>query len=618
MMRGEEQTKNATADHGARGILSAVRGSITGLGASMRRATHMFSDAFLWAFRGIVAGNRFSSLTRRIVVFQVVALLVLVAGVLYLNQFRQGLIDARKQALLVQAEIIAGAVAETAVGTLEAEVIDPLAELEKRDQWVDPDLQFQDRDVPISATAAAPVLRRLILPTQTRARLYDKDGWLILDSRQLTASGQIVAFELPPVGGAEDQSWTVQAMAWLRSLAPGPNYERYLEAGSQNGRIYDEVSLALGGFSATMERMNDRSELIVSVAVPVQRFRAVLGVLMLSTEGGDIDAIVQAERLAIVEVFLIALGVAILLSVVLAGTIAEPVRRLAETAERVSQGVTERVEIPDFTDRRDEIGDLSGALRGMTDALYGRIDAIEAFAADVAHELKNPLTSVRSAVETLSIVKDDTAREKLMGIIQHDIRRIDRLISDISEASRLDAELSREELVPFNVVNLAETIVDLFNTTGTKDGKSVRLEVQDVADRRAFDSRGTDSRIGQVLRNLIDNALSFSPESGEVTLQVARIGDSVLVTVEDEGPGVPEDSLEKIFERFHTDREGEFGRHSGLGLSISKQIVLAHRGTIYAENRDEGGARFVVELPAARTHDTKAIPRETSKPSKET
>ncbi len=619
MMRGEDQPTNATTDRrGAHGILSAVRTGIAGVGTSIKRATQMFSEAFLWAFRGIVAGNRFSSLTRRIVVFQVVALLVLVAGVLYLNQFRQGLIDARKQALLVQAEIIAGAVAETAAGTLEAEVIDPLAELEKRDQWVDPDLEYQDRDVPISATAAAPVLRRLILPTQTRARLYDKDGWLILDSRQLTASGQIVAFELPPVGGTEDQSWTVEVMAWLRSFAPGPDYERYLEAGSQNGRIYDEVNLALGGFSATMERMNDRSELIVSVAVPVQRFRAVLGVLMLSTEGGDIDAIVQAERLAIVEVFLIALGVAILLSVVLAGTIAEPVRRLAETAERVSQGVTERVEIPDFTDRRDEIGDLSGALRGMTDALYGRIDAIEAFAADVAHELKNPLTSVRSAVETLSIVKDDAAREKLMGIIQHDIRRIDRLISDISEASRLDAELSREELVPFNLANLAETIVDLFNTTGTKDGKSVRLDVQDVADRVAFDSRGTDSRIGQVLRNLIDNALSFSPEGGLVTLQVARIGEGVLVTVEDEGPGMPEDSLEKIFERFHTDREGEFGRHSGLGLSISKQIVLAHRGTIYAENRDEGGARFVMELPAARTSDTKAAPRETSKPRKET
>ena len=614
MMRGEEQPTGATSPSG---WVSVVRGGFVALGANVRRASNMLTDSVLWAFRGVVAGNRFSSLTRRIVVFQVVALLVLVAGVLYLNQFRQGLIDARKQALLVQAEIIAGAVAETAAGTLEAEVIDPLADLEKRDQWVDPDMEYRDRDVPISATEAAPILRRLILPTQTRARLYDKDGWLILDSRQLTASGQIIAFELPPVGGAEEQSWTARTMAWFRALAPGPDYERYLEAGSQNGRIYDEVNLALGGFSATMERMNDRSELIVSVAVPVQRFRAVLGVLMLSTEGGDIDAIVQAERLAIVEVFLIALGVAILLSVVLAGTIAEPVRRLAETAERVSQGVTERVEIPDFTDRRDEIGDLSGALRGMTDALYARIDAIEAFAADVSHELKNPLTSVRSAVETLSIVKDETAREKLMDVIQHDIRRIDRLISDISEASRLDAELSREELVPFNLANLAETIVDLFNTTGTKDGKSVRLEVQDVPDRAAFDTTGTDSRIGQVLRNLVDNALSFSPEGGVVTLQLARIGDSLLVTVEDEGPGVPKDSLQKIFERFHTDREGDFGSHSGLGLSISKQIVLAHRGHIYAENREEGGARFVVELPAARKPLAKTAPKDPSKPGKE-
>jgi two-component system sensor histidine kinase ChvG len=205
-----------------------------------------------------------------------------------------------------------------------------------------------------------------------------------------------------------------------------------------------------------------------------------------------------------------------------------------------------------------------------------------------------------------------------MGVIQHDIRRIDRLISDISEASRLDAELSREELLPFNLADLAETIVDLFNTTGTDGRKSVQVAVADVADRAAFEVRGMDRRIGQVLRNLVDNALSFSPEEGTVALEVTRIGDDVLLTVEDEGPGVPEDSLEKIFERFHTDREGEFGRHSGLGLSISKQIVAAHRGAVYAENRDEGGARFVVELPAARIPAPRGASKETVKePSKD-
>lgn len=605
--RHEERSHNA-------GTLIWVRLALVRLGKNLRGVARMFIDGVRWAFQGVLAGNRFSTLTRRIVVFQIVALLVLVAGVLYLNQFRQGLIDARKQALLVQSEIIAGAVAETATASLEAEIIDPLGDITADENWVDPDRLFEERDVPISATAAAPILRRLILPTQTRARLYDKDGWLILDSRQLSASGQIVAFELPPLGGTEDQSWMSRFSIWVRDILPGADYQRYQEAGSQNGRIYQEVGLALGGLSATMERLNDRGELIVSVAVPVQRFRAVLGVLLLSTKGGDIDAIVRAERLQIVQVFLIALSVAILLSVILASTIAEPVRRLAETAERVADGITERVEIPDFTDRRDEIGDLSGALRGMTNALYDRIDAIEAFAADVAHELKNPLTSIRSAVETLSIVKDDSAREKLMGVIQHDIRRIDRLISDISEASRLDAELSREEQVPLNLATLAETIADMFNTANAEAQNRVVVEVDetDSAQNRLFVS-GVDRRLGQVLHNLIDNAFSFSPAGALIKLKVVRLEDKVRLSVEDSGPGVPADSLTRIFDRFHTDREGEFGRHSGLGLSISKQIIQAHRGEIFAENRDEGGARFIVELKAATPPTVKA----TSKPADE-
>ncbi len=610
MTRTQEQHGRPPGKPGPGGVgplgvlLKAGRAFFSGLGQGAREGAGMFAQGFKWALRGIIAGNRFSSLTRRIVVFQVVALLVLVAGVLYLNQFRQGLIDARKQALLVQAEIIAGAVAETATATLEAEVVDPFASGGLNDEtWVDPDILFQQRDVPINASQAAPILRRLILPTQTRARLYDKDGWLILDSRQLTVSGQIIAFELPPPGRTQEQSWVRQLADWVGALAPGTSYQRYQEAGSQNGRIYQEVGLALSGLSASMERLNARGELIVSVAVPVQRFRAVLGVLMLSTKGGDIDAIVRAERIAIAEVFLVALGVAILLSVVLAGTIAEPVRRLAETAERVAQGARERVDIPDFTNRRDEIGDLSGALRGMTNALYDRIDAIEAFAADVAHELKNPLTSVRSAVETLSIVKDDASRDRLMEIIQHDIRRIDRLISDISEASRLDAELSREELVPVNIAHLAETIVDMFNTTSADKGKAIRVEsvlqAADTAKSTAPVVLGMERRIGQVLRNLVDNALSFSPEGGVVRVKVAVLDASVRLSVEDDGPGIPPDSLVKIFERFHTDREGEFGRHSGLGLSISKQIVEAHHGSIVAENREQGGARFLVDLPVA-------------------
>ena len=385
---------------------------------------------------------------------------------------------------------------------------------------------------------------------------------------------------------------------------PGSNLERFREAGSQNGTMYEEVAAALAGQASSKERVNDRGELIVSVAVPIQRYRAVLGVLMLSTRGGDIDRIVRAERVAILQVFLVALGVTILLSVLLAGTIAEPVRRLAQAAEIVRRGKNARAQIPDFTGRRDEIGDLSGALRDMTNALYNRIDAIESFAADVAHEIKNPLTSLRSAIETFRLAKDEKQKDRLMEIIQEDVRRIDRLISDISNASRLDAELSRSELEDVNVVTLLETVCDLFNETGAAGSARVKLDIDAGAPgREGMVVKGFDTRLGQVVRNLIDNALSFSPEGGTVRVSASRERGRIFIRVEDEGPGIAPENFERIFDRFHTDRPDSFGEHSGLGLAISRQIVEAHGGTIVAGNRmkdgEVRGACFTVELPEA-------------------
>ncbi|MEN6542166.1 sensor histidine kinase [Parvibaculum sp.] len=575
-----------------------------------RRIAEMLPGAIFNAFRGFLLRGRFSSLTRRIVAFNVVALCVLVSGVLYLNQFREGLIDARRQSLLTQAEIIAGAIAESATSNQEAPVVDPLERRRNKPRDIRPPVAGDmDEDegggeLPIIPENAAPILRRLVLPTQTRARLYDKDGWLILDSRQLTASGQIVAFELPPPAGAEAPGPLGHLRDRLLGLLPGRDLERYKEAGSQNGTIYSEVTRALRGIPSSMERVNDRGELIVSVAVPIQRYRAVLGTLMLSTRGGDIDAIVRAERLAIMQLFLIDLGVTILLSVLLAGTIAEPVRRLAESAEIVRRGKTRRAQIPDFTARRDEIGELSGALRDMTNALYRRMDAIESFAADVAHELKNPLTSLRSAIETFTLAKDEKAKARLMQIIQDDVRRIDRLISDISNASRLDAELSREEMEDVNLATLLETVCDLFTETGASGSAKVALSIEPGPHGRAgMIVKGFDMRLGQVMRNLIDNALSFSPEGGTVHVLAERVPGRIIIRVEDEGQGISPDNFERIFDRFHTDRPDSFGEHSGLGLAISKQIVEAHRGTIRAENRMEdgrvAGARFIVELPSS-------------------
>jgi two-component system sensor histidine kinase ChvG len=356
-----------------------------------------------------------------------------------------------------------------------------------------------------------------------------------------------------------------------------------------------------------MVRVNDRGEVIVSVAVPVQRFRAVRGVLMLSTQGADIDDMVEAERLAIFKVFLIAAGVMVVLSMLLAGTIAGPVRRLADGAERVRRRIRTRVEIPDFTRRRDEIGHLSGALRDMTGALYTRIEAIESFAADVSHELKNPLTSLRSAVETLPMAKTEANRKRLLEVIEHDVRRLDRLITDISDASRLDAELQRQEAAPVDFAQMLEALVKAANEVPGDVAVTLRLEGGPPA---AFRVPGHDSRLGQVVSNLIDNARSFSPAGGSVRLTCRKLKNEVDILIDDDGPGVRPEALEKIFERFYTDRPEDqgFGQNSGLGLSISKQIVEAHGGRIWVENRvapatagEEPkvlGARFHVRLPA--------------------
>jgi len=594
----EEEIRDRASD------ASAPSGGADGTPGLARRMPDSLSR-LLANFRSFLARGRFSSLTRRIVVFNVAAIFVLLSGILYLNQFREGLIDARRQSLLVQAEIIANAIGQGATAAPGATVIDPLAagHILAPPPGDSSDAVIQE-DVLINPETAAPILRRLVLPTRTRARLYGKEGWLILDSRQLSASGQIVAFELPPPEDADEGSVIDRFLQWGRSLLPGRNLERFREAGSQNGTMYDEVVAALSGMASSKERVNDRGELIVSVAVPIQRYRAVLGVLMLSTRGGDIDRIVRAERIAILQVFLVALGVTILLSVLLAATIAEPVRRLAQAAEAVRRGKNARAQIPDFTGRRDEIGDLSGAIRDMTNALYNRIDAIESFAADVAHEIKNPLTSLRSAIETFRLAKDEKQKDRLMEIIQDDVRRIDRLISDISNASRLDAELSRSELEDVNVATLLETVSDLFNETGVAGSARVKLDIDPGAPgREGMVVKGFDNRLGQVMRNLIDNALSFSPKGGTVHVTASRAPGRIVIRVDDEGPGIEPENFERIFDRFHTDRPDSFGEHSGLGLAISRQIIEAHGGTIRADNRMKDGkvmgACFTVELPEA-------------------
>jgi two-component system sensor histidine kinase ChvG len=550
----------------------------------------------------------FSSLTRRIVSLNLAGLIALVASILYLSQFRAGLIDARAQSLLTQAEIIAGAIAASATVETNTITIDPdrLLDLKPGESYGAPD-ELSGLDFPINPERVAPLLRLLITPTKTRARIYDRDGVLILDSRSLYARGDVLRFELPPPS-TEKPGIAERAMIAVRTWLNRGDLPLYRELGPENGKGYQEVQQSLDGQKRSMVRINERGEVIVSVSVPVQRFRAVHGALMLSTQGDDIDQMVTAERLAILKVFGVASAVMIVLSLLLASTIAGPVRRLADSAERVRGRIRMRVEIPDFTGRRDEIGHLSGALRDMTDALYNRIEAIETFAADVAHELKNPLTSLRSAVETLPLARNENSRSRLLAVIEHDVKRLDRLISDISDASRLDAELQRQDEAPVDLRRLLNTLTSVANET--RLGHDVAVDVRfEGSPRDTFSIPGHDSRLGQVISNLLVNAQSFSNAGGKVRIVCRRVRSEIEIVIDDDGPGIREDALEKIFERFYTDRPHQgFGQNSGLGLSISKQIIEAHRGRIWAENRQGrvnadgeatvAGARFVVRLPA--------------------
>jgi two-component system sensor histidine kinase ChvG len=572
----------------------------------MRRLRLLTRIRALWR---MLVQRASSSLTRRIVVLNLAGLVALLVGFLYLNQFRQGLIEARVQSLLTQGEIIAGAIAASATVETDTITLDPdrLLQMQAGETSGLGDDSPSPLEFSINPERVAPLLRRLVTPTGTRARIYDGEGALLLDSRGLYSRGDILRFDLPPLR-KKDENVFERAWHTIRTFFGGRPRPAFEEIGPADGKGLAEVRQALNGTRATLVRQNERGETIVSVGVPIQRFRSVRGALLLSTQGGDIDKIIASERFALLQIFLVAALVMVVLSMLLAGAIAGPVRRLAEAAERVRRGIRSRQEIPDFTDRSDEIGHLSGVLRDMTRALYNRIEAIESFAADVAHELKNPLTSLRSAVETLPLARSDESRARLLSIIQHDVRRLDRLISDISDASRLDAELARTDAEPVDVAKLLEAVVSVANERRREGDAVIALKVEPhPMGKDAFFVLGHDSRLAQVANNLIDNARSFSPPDGIVRVTLRRGRGEVEIVVEDDGPGIPPHALERVFERFYTDRpEQGFGQNSGLGLSISRQIVEAHRGTIRAENRPgpvgaDGeprrlGARFTVRL----------------------
>ena len=531
-----------------------------------------------------------SPLLRRILLVNALPLALLVVSLLYLDQYQNGLLEAQVAALREQARVFAGALGESAVRT------------------TDPD---SPKLVP---EVASSLLRRLTEPTpDAQARLYAPDGTILADSRLRQGPGGTVTTEpLPPgvdhgpillmIGWLYDRILTIlphQAPLTLIDLTPsagGPDWQP---------DVKEELRLNSSGDSGEtppyIRRTRD-NHLLVTVAVPVERDKHTVGIISLTREAREVDSSLFTVRMSILALFGMALALTVLLSWYLSLTIARPILRLAEAAADMREGGGRSGSVPpSLLVRRDEVGALASALADSAAALWARMDATERFAADVAHEIKNPLSSIRSAIETMRRIEDAGRQRQLLAIIAQDVMRMDRLISDVSDASRLDAELSRVAAQPVDVVPILRTLQELDEAT-RDEHNDPKLEV--VAPPNGLSVWAVEDRLVQVLRNLIGNARSFSPPRGRIVVRVREADGMAELRVEDDGPGIPDANLEHIFDRFYSERpKGEsFGQHSGLGLSISRQIVEALGGQISVENRRDGagqvlGARFILRLP---------------------
>lgn len=543
--------------------------------------------------------DQMSGLTLRILAVNIIAIMILGLGILYLGQYTDSLIEGELAGLRSEAQLFSGAISEGAVRPVFQ--ISPIPfENPQEIEAIKPEL-------------ARRMVRRLGEIGQSRIRLYGIDGSVLADSHQLSSGLEEVEMEnLMPVPPKVtfDSLFTQSATRFLDLIPMKTQLMPFPEHQITNIYTFPDTQSALSGTVQASAWKNKSGRIILTVSAPIQKQKQVMGVVLLLRDGSELEKSIAEVRVDVFRVFLGALGITVMLSIYLSGLISRPLQRLAFAAEAVRQGKGRYIEIPDMSHRNDEIGELSLALRDMTYALFTRMDTIERFAADVAHEIKNPLTSLRSAVETASRIKDEDNRQKLMDIIQHDVQRLDRLISDISSASRLDAELSREEMTRVDLPALMYRLRDAYKQPlkrgdNDQDGEDTKI-LLDMPEETNLYVKGNRERLGQVFGNLISNALSFSPDSGRVFIRVIVQADRILVQVDDQGPGIPENKLHTIFERFYTERpqhEG-YGEHSGLGLSISKQIVEAHGGQIWAENlrAEDGaiaGARFNVVLAKA-------------------
>ncbi len=526
---------------------------------------------------------RGSPLARKIVMFNLIGLMILVIGILYLNPARDSLAFQRAESLTTEAQLAANVVARA----LPEENVGDLAATDAVD--------LED------------ILAGLAVPDGTEALLFDQGGNFLAAVKAETSA------DAPPIEGLlRDQSKTVLTDAltavWDRvsgliSTPPPDTTESHPAE-----RVFPLVEKSVDGTTQVKRIRGQNADRVFAAATPVLVDGGSVGVLALITPANENDMLVRQEREQVLQVFVIAFLVSIGLSLVLASAIANPISDLAAAAEmgrakNARKNNSGRIRIPDLTGRPDEIGRLSGALRGMVGALYDRIDSNEQFAADVAHEIKNPLASLRSATGTLRLAKKEEQRDKLLDVIEHDVRRLDRLVSDISNASRLDSELVKEEEETFNLTKMVGNLTEYLGQQAREKGIDF---VEDLPSEPVM-LDGLEGRLAQVFVNLITNAISFCEDGDAIRVWSRTRGERVLVVVEDTGPGIPDNALTKVFKRFYSERpEGQFGNNSGLGLAISKQIVEAHGGVIWAENiRPPGagqdtaplGARFVVGLP---------------------
>jgi two-component system sensor histidine kinase ChvG len=578
------------------------------------------------------------TLMRRIIFANLIGLVVLLSGIIYLGQYHAWLIEAKRDSLRAQGEVIAAAIAASATREKDTGriVINPdmLPEIEGGARALLRDENIAAMQLSMPPERVAPLFKGGLLPADIRARVYSTDGVLVVDSDQLLSRGKLSSPDAVP-GGEEQSSlpirttWT-RFMHWLmRRQVPV-----YREIGTGNGMAYPEVRVALtGGHSTAIVLVTERGEQIVSVATPIVYRGVVQGALLLSTRPGVIDDILHEERMLILGLALTALVATLIASWLLYRTIVGPMRRLSEAAESVSRSIGS-AKLPDLGGRFDEIGQLTAAFQSMTGSLYQRIEASQRFAREVAHELKNPLTAARSTAESLAYAKTPEMREELVRQIQGELARLNRLITDVSDVSRLDAELAYGETELVDMREVLRGVFDIFRDRFSTDTRRLVLDIRDAPGQpRAFSVRAKEERLGRVITNLLDNALSFSPEDGVIRVSARRVGGQVEIVVDDDGPGIPDDRLEAVFDRFYSDRpqsDGTVGKNSGLGLSISRDIVDAYSGTIEACNRTAAGAgpasredpalkvrrapgvigaRFIVRLPAADAAAAKGAPQ---------